>query len=503
MEFPAIDQFLVALEKSELLTAEQLAEARQIAAGESDSYAAAKAMARKGLLTRWQAAQVLAGRSAAAFRLGKYKLLELLGRGGMGSVFAAHHVTMNRRVALKILSKGLDRNPAAMERFLAEARAIAALDHPNIVQAYSVDNEDDRFYLVMEFVDGRDLAQIVEDSGPLSYDAAADAIRQAAEGLAHAHAKGMIHCDIKPSNLLVNNQGVVKILDLGVARLTGPKPAEADAKDEKVAGTIDYMAPEQARGGAFDQRADVYALGCTLYFLLTGHAPFPTGSIHERILKHQTEQPASILERRPDAPKDLVRIARKMMAKDPVERFQTAAEVAEALSHFNPAQRELKRAVPLDDASVIDPLADLGLDWRPGVGLSGAHRISGLKSKKAIDQNLMLLIAGGVFGVALLVVVAVILMVATSKRPASRGTPPAVTSPQTDEDDEAQRRAKAWGLDLPKFDAPVQGGFGSAVPAKKTDPPKKPGTARADKDAQKKDNAAAKPKTSPAPAKKP
>jgi serine/threonine-protein kinase len=446
------DQFLAALDKSGLLSADLLAQARQVAGGEADSQAAARALIRQGLLTRWQAGQLLTGRM---LYLGKYKLIEPLGKGGMGTVFLAQHVTMNRRVALKILSKGLDRNPAAMERFLSEARAIAALDHPNIVQAYSVDNEEERHYLVMEYVDGRDLQRIVEEGGPMAYEMAADAIRQAANGLAHAHSKGMIHCDIKPSNLLVNSQGVIKILDLGLARLTGP--AQTVSGDEQVLGTVDYMAPEQALGAAFDHRVDIYSLGCTLHFLLTGKPPFPDGSLHERIIKHQTETPPSILERRPDAPKELVRIVRKMMAKDPAERIQTAEEVSRAMAEFNPANRELKRGVPLEDAAA-DPLASLDLGSSRSTSLSGAHRLP-TKAKSPADQQKTLIIVGSVCGAVLLAVVGLIVVLATAKRGPPRPPPAPVVRKHRDED--AERASRQWGTDMPfqKFESPTTGGF--------------------------------------------
>lgn len=443
--------FLAALEKSGLLSADLLAQAKQVAGGEADSQAAARTLIRQGLLTRWQAGQLLTGRM---LYLGKYKLIEPLGKGGMGTVFLAQHVTMNRRVALKILSKGLDRNPAAMERFLSEARAIAALDHPNIVQAYSVDNEEDRHYLVMEFVDGRDLQRIVEEGGPMAYEMAADAIRQAANGLAHAHSKGLIHCDIKPSNLLVNSQGVVKILDLGLARLTGP--TQTATGDDQVLGTVDFMAPEQALGTSFDHRVDIYSLGCTLHFLLTGRPPFPEGSLHERIIKHQTEQPPSILERRPDAPKELVRIARKMMAKDPAERIQTADEVSRAMADFNPAARELKRGVPLEEAPA-DPLAALDFTSPRSPSISGAHRTVSVKKKGAADQQKMLIIVGAVCGVVLLSIVGLIAVLATAKRPPPH--PSSVVHKPRDE--ETERSTRQWGRDMPlqKFETPTSGGF--------------------------------------------
>ena len=247
---------------------------------------------------------MLAGRTILF--VGKYKLIRLLGRGGMANVFLAEHVTMNRRVALKFISRQLGKDQASLERFLAEARAVAALDHPNIVQAYNVDNEGDRYYIVMEYIDGQDLQHLVETDGPLEYALAADYTRQAAEGLAHAHARKMVHCDIKPSNLLVSRQGVVKILDMGLSRLI-EREGGGEHADEGVLGSVDYLSPEQALGTPdVDHRTDIYALGCTLYFLLTGHAPFHEGTLPQRILKHQTQTPPDIRKERPDAPDALV-----------------------------------------------------------------------------------------------------------------------------------------------------------------------------------------------------
>ncbi len=276
---------------------------RQAASGAADAQALARQLVQQGILTRWQAGQILVGRSS--FLIGRYKLIDLLGKGGMGNVFLARHTVMNRLVALKMISRQLGQDAAMKARFFAEARAVAALDHPNIVHAYSVDSEGDRYYLVMEFIEGTDLERLVQRDGPLDFELAADCIRQAADGLAHAHGKGMIHCDVKPANLLLNAQGVVKILDLGMARLVDEDPqlAGSSGGGGNLLGTVDYMAPEQALADAeLDHRADLYSLGCTLYYLLTGHPPFPEGTLHERILKHQSQQPVSILESRPDAP---------------------------------------------------------------------------------------------------------------------------------------------------------------------------------------------------------
>ncbi len=186
MAVATVDEYLSALEKSKLLASEQLAKAQNLAGSTSDATTFARALARENLVSRWQASTLLDLGPRAKLRMGKYKLISPLGKGGMGKVFLAEHVTMNRRVALKIVPRSIDKDPASLDRFFAEARAIAVLDHPNIVQAYSVDNEMDRYFIVMEYVDGKDLQRMVEAGGPLEFDRAANYIRQAAEGLAHA-----------------------------------------------------------------------------------------------------------------------------------------------------------------------------------------------------------------------------------------------------------------------------------------------------------------------------
>ena len=331
MAITTAEAFLVVLEKSELLTTEQFAEAQDATLLTSDAAELAEMLIRQDMITTWQSTQLLVGRSS--FFLGNYALLDLLGRGGMGSVFLARHRTMNRRVALKVVSKQVGKDPASLERFLAEARLIASLDHPNIVQAYDVDKESDRFYIVMEYIEGQDLEVIVQEHGLFGFEEVADCIRQAAEGLAHAHGRNMIHCDIKPSNLLLSDQGTIKILDMGMARLAGSGEDSGEQVDHKVLGTIDYMSPEQAMDGPdFDHRADIYSLGCTLYFLLTGRPPFDEGTLTQRIVKHQTQPPPDILATHPDAPQELVDICMKMMAKDPADRYQSADEVSRLLT---------------------------------------------------------------------------------------------------------------------------------------------------------------------------
>ena len=227
MPITTAEEILSVLERSNLLPPAEFAKARELSADAPDASQFAKTLARNQIVTFWQAGQLLAGRGSF---LGKYRLISLLGRGGMGSVFLAEHVVMHRRVALKIIPRTIAKNPAVLEHFLAEARTIASLDHSNIVRAYSVDNEGDRYYLVMEYVDGMDLQRAVEAYGPLDVEASVDYIRQAADGLAHAHARNMIHCDIKPSNLIVTElEGTVKILDMGLARLVHDKPSGTES----------------------------------------------------------------------------------------------------------------------------------------------------------------------------------------------------------------------------------------------------------------------------------
>ncbi len=371
MSITTAGDFLEILDKSRLLSDEEFAAARRLSKDTPDAATLAKALAKQELLSRWQAGQLLAGRST--FFLGKYKLIELLGRGGMGSVFLAEHVTMRRRVALKIIPRNVGKDPQALANFLSEARTIASLDHPNIVQAFSVDNEADRYYLVMEYVDGMDLQQLVQTTGPLDFAGAADYIRQAADGLSHAHGKNLVHCDIKPSNLIVNPQNVVKILDLGVARLIsheGGESSDSAKPSQKVLGSVDYLAPEQALNTPeFNHRADIYSLGCTLYYLLTGHPPFPEGTLPQKILKHQTQDPTDLTIERADTPESLAEICRKMMAKEPADRYQTAKELRDVLAAWRPEVQPvkrvipLKRAQPLDDLPKVDPLElDFGED---------------------------------------------------------------------------------------------------------------------------------------------
>ncbi|GAB4151403.1 MAG: hypothetical protein Tsb009_26760 [Planctomycetaceae bacterium] len=338
------ESFLNVVKKSGLLEQDQLkkllAQFRDEGVAVDDSQKIAREFVQRNLLTQWQIEKLLSGKHRGFF-LGKYRLLSLLGKGGMSSVYLAEHVLMRRRCAIKVLPQKRVDDTSYLGRFHREAQAVASLDHPNIVRAYDVDSDGnvekgtEIHFLVMEYVDGDSLQDLVKNNGPFSFTNAADAIRQAAEGLAHAHQAGMVHRDIKPGNLLVDSNGVVKILDLGLARFfaDGEDESLTVAHDEKVLGTADYLAPEQALDSHnVDARADVYSLGCTFYFLLTGHPPFTEGTLAQRLMAHQTKEPPPVENDRPDTPESLSVIIRKMMAKNVEERYQTAAEVSEQLT---------------------------------------------------------------------------------------------------------------------------------------------------------------------------
>jgi len=350
-----IDDFVELIRKSQLIEPEKV---DAIVAGLDDSPPAprvfADSLVRRGLLTPFQAGLLLAGKWRG-FQIsgGKYRLLQLLGVGGMGKVYLCEHVRMKRLVALKFLPADHLRDRSALERFNREAVAAAALNHPNIVRAFDVDQDGDLHFLVMEYVDGVSLHDIVSRHGPLDVTRACHYVSQAALGLQHAHEAGWVHRDIKPGNLLLDRTGAVKILDMGLARFfRGPQGEGLTEKydSNSVLGTADYLAPEQAVNSTeVDIRADLYSLGATLYFLLTGRAPFESGTVAEKLLAHQMREPEPVSKYRPEVPKSLEAVIRKMMAKKPVQRYQAPLNVVEALQPWTavpiapPADEEMPR----------------------------------------------------------------------------------------------------------------------------------------------------------------
>ncbi len=335
-----VESFLQVVRQSGLIEKDQLQKllleykARGVDVTKAQSIA--DALVGGEVITRWQAEKLLAGKHKG-FSLGKYKLLDLLGKGGMSSVYLAEHVLMKRRCAIKVLPSKRVNDSSYLARFHREAQAVASVDHPNIVRAYDVDSAQDRdseiHFLVMEYVNGQSLQELIIRNGPADYADAVEYIRQAAEGLEHAHRAGLVHRDIKPANLLIDTNGTIKLLDMGLARFFDDQAENplTVAHDEKVLGTADYLAPEQALDShSVDTRADIYSLGCSLHFLLTGNPPFTEGTLTQRLMWHQTKPFPPLTDSRIDCPSSLSVILSKMVEKKPEDRYQSAAEVAEA-----------------------------------------------------------------------------------------------------------------------------------------------------------------------------
>lgn len=334
----SVKKFLEFVQRSQLIPEDQLKKsllelkAQEDGVLPNDADRVAAHLVSAELLTPWQVEKLMSGKSKGFF-LGKYKLLGHLGTGGMSSVYLAQHVLMNQKRAIKVLPRSKVGDSSYLARFHLEARATASLDHPNIVRAYDVDNEGSQHYLVMEFVDGSDLQTLVVNEGRLPPHVAANYIAQAAVGLANAHENNLIHRDVKPANLLIDPNGVVKVLDLGLALFSESDLASLTiAHNENVLGTADYLAPEQALNShEVDHRVDIYGLGCTMYFLLTGHPPFNEGTLAQRIAMHQTRMPVPIRDECPDCPPELAAICTKMLQKDPDDRPATCHEIADQL----------------------------------------------------------------------------------------------------------------------------------------------------------------------------
>jgi serine/threonine protein kinase len=316
-------------------------------------------LVRDGIVTIFQAEQLLRGKWRR-FSIGKYKVLERLGAGRMSSVYLCQHQPTRRRVAVKVLLTSLAEQPGFIERFYREARALAALDHPNIVRAYDIDHDDNLRFLVMEYVDGSSLRDMTKKCGPMAVIRAAHYVRQAALGLQHAHENaGIVHRDIKPRDILVDRGGGVKIIDMGHARFARDEEANPITRyDEMVTGTPDYMAPEQALDPQIaDIRSDIYSLGATFYFCLTRSKPFPVGTAAQKLIWHQTRQPEPVRQLRPQVPKEVAELIERMMAKEPTQRPQTPQEVADALA---PYTAEPIAPPPVDEMPRLCPAASGG-----------------------------------------------------------------------------------------------------------------------------------------------
>lgn len=364
-----VERFLENLRRSKLLTLEQYQLARAAASkatadrpqaplsadAAADALAPsptelARSLVDEGLITRWQADMLLEGKKT--FFLGKYKLLDCIGAGASGAVFKALHSELGRLVAIKILSAEVMRNRQAVARFRKEIQTVAALDDPHIVAAYDAGSVGGVHYLVMEYVEGHDLGCLLKYKGPLPVAFACECIRQAAQGLQYAHEKGMVHRDIKPTNLLLatdpeSARPLIKILDLGLARFVS-EAISADAPGSgrggsdgsltqfgQFLGTPDYIAPEQAQDTRqADIRSDIFSMGCTLFRLLTGQLPFLGETVAAKIEAREKTDACRLRSLRGDIPVELDAVVARMLAREPRSRYQTPREVAQALAPF-------------------------------------------------------------------------------------------------------------------------------------------------------------------------
>jgi serine/threonine-protein kinase len=341
------------LQKSRLLTPAQLAVAADQVKEEQPTHVALKGLVTAGLLTEFQARRVWSGRTEGLV-LGQYRVLDELGRGGFGQVYKARHTVMDRIVALKVIAPELVADERARSWFLREVQTLTQLFHPNIAMAFDAHQDEDALFLVMEFIDGPNLDTLVQKQGPLPVTVACEMMRQAGQALQYAHEKGMVHRDIKPGNLLIprdacsagswrvqNSQSatdpgavLVKIVDFGLARLQGNSKSATlmVGNDSSFLGTPDYVSPEQARNvHAVDIRSDLYSLGCTFYFALTGVRPFKSATALETVVKHLEKEAEPIQSLRPEVPAAVAAVVARLMAKSPAKRFQTPADMVAEL----------------------------------------------------------------------------------------------------------------------------------------------------------------------------
>jgi serine/threonine-protein kinase len=314
----------------------------------------ARQAVQQGHLTLWQAQQLLAGRTSG-FRVDRYLLLDLIGHGGMGRVYLARDTRLGRQVALKILAPERMSNPRAIARFQREARVGAQLQHENLVRIYDFGESQGRYFLVMEYIEGKTIGALIFEQGPMPPATAARLTRQIALGLEHAHRKGLIHRDVNPYNILVTHEGIAKLADLGLAIDLAEE--ERVTREGATVGTFDYVAPEQARHShSADIRSDIYSLGCSLYHMIAGQVPFPSPSLPEKLFAHQALEPTPLGEVIADIPDGLVEVVRRMMRKKPEERYATPLQVAQALEPFVEEYARIRDSQPEPSPLIADGL---------------------------------------------------------------------------------------------------------------------------------------------------
>jgi serine/threonine protein kinase len=458
--------FAAQLRRLELLSANRLDEIdKSLVPAATDSRSLAAELVRRTWLTAFQANSILQG-AGDDLVVGTYQILDRVGSGGMGQVYRARHTRMGRQVALKIISKDKLSNAVAVERFYREAQAASQLNHPNIVAAFDVGNVGGQHYFAMELVEGADLSKMLKERGPLPIAEACEYARQAALGLQAAAEKGVVHRDIKPSNLLVaagvphssNSVSLVKILDFGLARFESEAGVRSNLTQVgRIVGTVDYMSPEQAEDARkCDIRSDIYSLGCTLYYMLTGQPPFTGPDMVAKIMARLTLEPRPIRGFRPEVSTPLEQLILKMLARDPLLRFQTPDEVARALEpvialHSGQAPRpasgdkgkagtaEEPLSIPGEIVSPVstgmedDPFA--ASERAPPLRMYGTGRRRGSQDPAAAATGSRKLMLFGGAGVALAAAAGIIIYFLTGgeKQPTPVGANnPTTTAPATD-----------------------------------------------------------------------
>ncbi|MEK0426986.1 MAG: Serine/threonine-protein kinase PknB [Planctomycetota bacterium] len=348
----AIDKFVQQLEDSGILAGETIEDFIPPKGRLKDSAELAHELVRQNKLTSFQVQELEKGNGKSLI-LGNYVLLEKIGAGGMGEVYKAKHRRMDRIVALKLLPASMMKDPTAITRFAREVKAAAMISHPNIVSAFDADQANGVHFLVMEFVEGSDLSTLIKKHGPISVDKAVSYCIQVAKGLEASHKRGVIHRDIKPANLLLDKEGTVKILDLGLARIESPpKDKTTDATQTElthngaVMGTFDYMSPEQALNSKdADARADIYSLGCTLFYLIAGRTTYGGDTVIEKVLAHREKPIPSIKDLQTGIPPQLERVFQKMVAKHPDDRYPNMTQLL----------ADLEKCIPGDESTLVLP----------------------------------------------------------------------------------------------------------------------------------------------------
>jgi len=393
-----LEQFVKHLEDSGVLAGETLKDFIPPKAAPKDAQELVRELLRQKKLTRFQAEELWKGKGKSLVP-GNYLLLDKIGEGGMGAVYKAEHRRMHRIVAIKMLPPAMTKDPLAIARFEREVTAAARLRHSNIVAADDADEANGVHFLVMEYVDGSDLAALVKKNGPCPVMNAVDYILQAARGLEFAHSEGVVHRDIKPANLLLDKKGVVKILDMGLARIEqglGPVQAELTGTGA-IMGTVDYMPPEQAMDTRkADARADIYSLGCSLFYLLTGQAMYPGDTLMKKLLAHREQPTPSLRAIRPEVPEQVEAVFWKMVAKNVEDRYQTMTEVITDLEKCRKGQEP-----PAEPEQPLLSITDEGMtDFLKEISIGRPRTVrpekSPARSSGRNTKQQLVLIGGGI-----------------------------------------------------------------------------------------------------------